>query len=36
MNNTLINDNLVKEEIKKDIEDFLESDENEAKTYPNL
>jgi hypothetical protein len=28
LNNTLLNDNLVKEEVKKEIEDFLEFNEN--------
>jgi hypothetical protein len=36
LNNTLLNDNLVKAEIKKEIEDFFKFNESEATTYPNL
>jgi hypothetical protein len=33
VNNTLFNDNLIKGEIKKQVNDFLESNENEDTTY---
>jgi hypothetical protein len=36
LKNTLLNDNLVKEGIKKEIKDFLKFNENEDTKYPNL
>jgi hypothetical protein len=36
LNNTLLNDSLVKDEIKKEIKDFLEFNENEATKYLKL
>jgi hypothetical protein len=36
LNNSLLNDHLVKEEIKKEMKDFLDINENEGTTYPKL
>ena len=35
-NNTLLNDTLAKEEIKKGVRDFLEFNENEGTKWQNL
>jgi hypothetical protein len=36
LNNSLLNDNLVREERKKEIKDFFRSNENEGTAYRNL
>jgi len=36
LNNSLFNDNLVKEEIKKENKDFLHLKENEGTKHPNI
>jgi hypothetical protein len=36
LNNSLLNDNVVKEEINKEIKDLIELNENECTTYLNL
>jgi hypothetical protein len=36
INNFLLNDNFIREEIKKEIKDFLEHNENVDVSYPNL
>ena len=36
LNNALLNDNLVKKEIRKEVKDFLEFNENEDTSYQNL
>jgi hypothetical protein len=36
LSNTILNDNLIKDEIKKKIKEFIEFNENEATTYQNL
>jgi hypothetical protein len=36
LNNDLFHDNLVKEEIKKEIKDFLEFNENKVTSCPHL
>jgi hypothetical protein len=36
LSNALLNDNFIKEEIKKETKDILEQNKNEGTTYPNL
>ena len=36
LNNALLNDNVVKEEIRKEIKTFFKFNENEGTAYPNL
>ena len=36
LNNSLLNDNFVREEIKKEIKDFLKFNENADTSYSNL
>jgi hypothetical protein len=36
LNNTLLNDKLIDKEVKKEIKDFLEFNENEATAYSNF
>ena len=36
LNYSLLNENLVRDEIKKEVKDFLKLNENVDKSYPNL